>query len=301
MGEYKCGKCRKDLAQLEAVYLHERIGPLKPRRYYCKSCLQNWRIKMRKEKVEKVSLKESNYPANIKVSPEDIELAERILKDESNIVIRYLRKYPTVGLAILPMRDENGAVIENKDNVAEKDRYIWLKKRVVCSGVPYACMVAFMHEDKLYVGWSKRLESCKLFESRELHSLFRDAVTTIYDPKMVDKMPSVVEAKENYQDMFSVFAGRLMEFLTMESPKEIEVPFAKKSGKLAAIIRGLNDTIELGGKRTVSAASGPVPHDIARNLGWFVKMAEESYEGKAVNVGNPELLPVPAAEIALVA
>ncbi len=265
---------------------------------------------MKKEKVEKISLKKSNYPANIEVSAEDIKLAERILKDEGNIVIRYLRKYPTVGLAVLPMRDETGAVIvrdesdaaiESKGDATEKGRYIWLKKRVVCSGVPYACMVAFMHEDKLHIGWSKRLESCKLFESRELHSLFRDAVTTIYDPKMVGKMPSVVEAKENYQDMFGVFASRLMEFLTMESPKEIEVPFAKKSGKLAAIIRGLNDTIELGGKRTVSAASGPVPHDIARNLGWFVKMAEESYEGKAVNVGNPELLPVSAAEVALVA
>lgn len=256
---------------------------------------------MKKERVEKISLKESNYPANIEVSPGDIEIAERILKDEGNIVIRYLRKYPTVGLAMLPMRDDNGVVIENKGDVAEEGLYKWIKKRVVCSGVPYACMVAFMHEDNLHIGWSKRLESCKLFESRELHSLFRDAVTTIYDPKMVGKMPSVVEAKENYQDMFGVFASRLMEFLTMESPKEIEVPFAKKSGKLAAIIRGLNDTIELGGKRTMSAASGPVPHDIARNLGWFVKMAEESYEGKAVNVGDPKLLPIPAAEVALVA
>lgn len=247
---------------------------------------------MKKEKAEKVDLKESNYPANIDVSHEDIELAKRILKDGDSIIIRYLRKYPTVGLAMLPVRDEIGEIVTDAP---------WMKKRVVCSGVPYACLVAFMHEDKLHVGWSKRLENCKLSETRELHSLFRDAIRTIYDPKMVSKMPSATEAKENYQDMFDVFAGRLMRFLTMESPKEIEVPFAKRSGKLAAIIRGLNDTIELGGKRTTSTASGPVPHDIARNLKWFIEMAENTYEGKAVNVGNSELLPAQPVETALVA
>jgi len=91
-------------------------------------------------------------------------------------------------------------------------------------------MIAFMHEDKLLVGWSKRIDL------------------------------------------------------------ETETAFSKKAGRTAAIVRGLKDTIEFTpkGNFVVSGASGPIPHDVARNLQWFVGQAEQAYGGKAANVSRPD-------------
>lgn len=69
----------------------------------------------------------------------DHEIAKAIIEN-GNCVIQYLREWPTVGLAEIQVDVDSPTY----------------KKRVICSGKPYGCMVAFLHEDSLYVGWSRR-------------------------------------------------------------------------------------------------------------------------------------------------
>ena len=38
---YKCAECNKSLKELEAIYLHKRIGLLVPDYYYCKKCIES--------------------------------------------------------------------------------------------------------------------------------------------------------------------------------------------------------------------------------------------------------------------
>lgn len=209
---------------------------------------------------------EEILPCNIKSSEVDKELAESILKDNKNYIVRYLRRRPTVGLAIIPASNEAGVkVVDGPTTI----------KRVICSGIPYACMIAFMHQSQLLIGWSKRIESRKLLETRDLHTLFR---------KVLTEAQGVDEASETYKDAFGIFCQSLMNVLSYSPAKDIEVSFAKTAGKVAAIIRGINDSTFIHGKYVVSAASGPVPHDIARNLGQFIEQAENVYGDKATNV-----------------
>jgi len=223
-------------------------------------------------------------PTNVKVSEVDEIKAKAILHNAENYIVRYLRHDPTVGLATVPVRTSDGTIVKVKGEDGGVVDMPWVRKRVICSGVPYACLIAFMHQNKLLVGWSKRMEDRHLIETQELHTLFKSV------------MHNVTEASDGYQPLFDEFAAKLMKFLTYQKPEDIEVAFAKKGGKTAAIIRGLNDTISIAGKSVKSAASGVIPQDIAKNLPWFIKHVEESYGGKAANISpaNTAVVSVPA-------
>jgi len=225
--------------------------------------------------------KQAIVPCNIESSKADLERARIILLNDKSYVVRYLRQYPTVGLATLPVRNKDGEIITDMD---------WVRKRVICSGTPFACMIAFKYQDKLLIGWSKRIETRRLIETDGLHGLFKGI------------MQDVSGASDGYDALFAKFTGELMNFLTCQEPKDIEMAFSKKAGKTAAIVRGLRDDITFNESNFVtSAASGPVPHEVARNLRWFVDQAEKVYGGKAANVSYPELAPAKAENILPVA
>ena len=211
------------------------------------------------------------YPCNIPSTEADQILAKEILKDDKNYVVRYIRHQPTVGLAKVPVRNQDGAIIPDAP---------WERKRVICSGIPYACIIAFVHRSELLIGWSKRIEDRKLLETPDLHALFR---------KILEDTKGVTETSDDYQVTFDVFCRSLMSVLSYSPKKDVELAFSKNGGKVAAIIRGLHDTISIKGNFISSAASGPVPHDIAKNLPWFIEYAENVYSGKAANVGHPEI------------
>jgi len=221
--------------------------------------------------------KEAIVPCSIESSKADLERARIILLNDKSYVVRYLRQYPTVGLATLPVRNKDGEIITDMD---------WVRKRVICSGTPFACMIAFKYQDKLLIGWSKRIETRRLIETDGLHGLFKGI------------MQDVSGASDGYDALFAKFTGELMNFLTCQEPKDIEMAFSKKAGKTAAIVRGLRDDITFNENNFVtSAASGPVPHEVARNLRWFVDQAEKVYGGKAANVNYSFHAPVKAENI----
>jgi len=216
--------------------------------------------------------KQDVLPCNIESTDADQERAKIILKDDSNYVVRYLRHYPTVGLATVPIRNKDGAILEDMD---------WVRKRVICTGIPYACMIAFMYQDKLLVGWSKRIAEKALVETPDLHLLFK----TVLDS-------AIPADSDNYKDAFDVFCAQLMSVLSYSPAKDIELAFSKKGGKTSAIIRGLRDDFVIHENNYVrSSASGPVPNEVAKNLRWFVDYAERSYGGKAANVGFHDHIP----------
>jgi len=222
--------------------------------------------------------KQKTLPCNIPSTKVDEIKAKAILKSDDNYMVRYLRNEPTVALARVPARNADGGLLADAPAV---------RKKVICAGIPFASMIAFVHDHKLLIGWSKRIGDRQLVETQELHSLFRG---------LLEESKGVSEESEDYKDMFNVFSTRLVNFLAGQSPKEIEISFSKTGGKTAAIIRGLHDTISIKGNAIESEASGPVPHDIARNLGWFIELAERTYGQKAANVAYPENLPAKAEE-----
>jgi hypothetical protein len=208
-------------------------------------------------------------PCNVKVTDADLAQATLILADDNNYAVRYLRQAPTVGLATVPVRNKDGEIITDMD---------WVRKRVICAGVPYACMIAFKYQDALRIGWSKRIEEKALVETPDLHNLFQGVLKSTEDTaKDFDS--------DGYKSAFDAFCGQLMSVLSYSPAKDIELSFSKNSGKTTAIIRGLNDTICIRDSGFVeSAASGPIPHDITKNLRWFIDYAERTYGGKAANV-----------------
>jgi hypothetical protein len=205
-------------------------------------------------------------PCNIKASEADLVKTKAILVSTDNYLVRYLRAHPTVGFGRIPVRDEHGAVLPDMDPA---------HKRVICAGIPFGCMVAFTYDSKLLIGWSKRLETKQLIDSSELHTLFN---TLLQEDNLSDE--------GEYHAAFDIFTQRLMDILTFQPAKDIEKAFSKVDGKTAAILRGLNDTIAVPqkGNLLTSAASGPIPHEVAKNLRWFIGQAEQAYGGKAANV-----------------
>ncbi|TET59658.1 MAG: hypothetical protein E3J47_08220 [Candidatus Stahlbacteria bacterium] len=211
----------------------------------------------------------------------NVQLAEYILKGDTTI--KYLRKQPTVGLAKVPVRDTSGTILKDVP---------WKKKRVICSGIPYGCLIGFILKDELYIGWSKRLELQYIPENEQLHKLFTDFVKSIHDPKMVGKMPTKIEAIENYKDLFSVFSNQLASFMTANQPKDVEIAFSKKIGKMTAVIRGLGDGITFDGNNITSRESDVIPSDIAKQLRHFTDGIEAKYDKKAANVVRKETMAV---------
>ena len=220
--------------------------------------------------------KQDVLPCNIESTKADQERAKIILGDDSNYVVRYLRNCPTVGLATVPIRNKDGAILEDMD---------WVRRRVICAGIPYACMIAFMYQDKLLVGWSKRIAEKALVETPDLHMLFK----TVLDS-------AIPEDSDNYKGAFDAFCAQLMSVLSYSPAKDIELAFSKKGGKTAAIIRGLRDDLVIHENSYVrSSASGVVPNELAKNLRWFVDYAERTYGGKAANVGYYDHIPAIAS------
>jgi hypothetical protein len=227
-----------------------------------------------------LGLEELAAPCNIQTVEADKHKVRAILFDDQNYIVRYMRHEPTVGLATVPVRRPDGTVAVMK---GEGDAIVdmpWVRKRVICAGIPHACVIAFLYDHKLLIGWSKRVAEKSLIETPDLHELFR---------AVLENTKTVTETSDNYQVNFDVFCRQLMSVLSYSPAKDIEQSFSKKAGKAAAITRALNDTIIINGNYVSSGASGPVPHEIARNLKWFVAHAEETYGGKAANVSYPEL------------
>lgn len=192
-------------------------------------------------------------PNNVQSSDADIKVAKAILSSDDQYVVRYLRHAPTVGLSLVPVRNADGAIIEDVPLI---------KRRVICKGEPYGCLIAFAHPEALRIGWSKRIETRQLIQGRDLRSLYL----------------------ESLKSTFEEFVQNLVSFLSYNKTKDIEIPFSKYGGKVAAIIRGLNDTLVLTGNVAHSACSGPIPTDVAKHLGWFVRYAERAYGSRAANV-----------------
>lgn len=198
-------------------------------------------------------------PCNIKFKEKDQVIADTIITIENNYIVRYIRKPAAVNWARIPVYNNDGSVI--------KDMYT--KQKVICAGTPYACMIAFQHEEKLLVGWSKRIETQKFIKTGELIDLFR----TILD----DKSPS-------YEVVYENFTSKLISFLKCQPPKTYEISFSKKAGKIAAVIRGLNDNISISKNFICSESSGPIPSSVSKNLPWFIKRAEKVFDVKVANV-----------------
>jgi len=224
---------------------------------------------------------EQILPCNIEATDADVARAESILSSSENYIARYLRRTPTVGLAKLPARDPQGLVIEDAPMI---------RRRVICAGVPYACMIAFMYSGKLYIGWSKRIETRRLIASDDLNSLFNGIIGGDYN---------VETAARGREGALGVFAGELVKFMTCQDLKEVELPFSKKAGRIAAVVRGLKDEIILRKNLMESKASGPIPSEVGKSLRQFIEFAEKTYGGKAINVSQPDNVPTKASGTAL--
>lgn len=186
----------------------------------------------------------STLPLSVEgITAEDCREAQAILKDDKLYMARYLREEPKVALGLVPVRNEEGKVL---DKVPPK------KRRVICSGAPIGCMIAFMSDGNLYVGWSKRSNERDLEAEREA----REKDPYFLKPIYVEK-----------------------------------TAFSKNTAKETAILRGLKDTVSFNGKHAVSAISGVIPHSIEKELHKFVAEAERVFGEKAINVGYPELMP----------
>lgn len=192
-------------------------------------------------------------PNNVSASDADLSMAKAILSSDDQYIVRYLRHAPIVGLALVPVRNSDGAIIEDAPLI---------KRRVICKGEPYGCLIAFAHPEALRIGWSKRIETRQLIQGRDLHSLYR----------------------ESLESTFEEFVNNLVSFLSYNKTKEIEIPFSKYGGKIAAVVRGLNDTLTFNGNVASSACSGPIPTDVAKHLAWFIRYAERAYGSRAANV-----------------
>ena len=89
-------------------------------------------------------------PQRISVTEEEIELAKKIASSQTTIA-RYLRRKPTVELARIAPRDNDGHVIPDAPLV---------KVRVISRGIPYGCIVAFLDSEGLpRIGWSRRINT----------------------------------------------------------------------------------------------------------------------------------------------
>ena len=98
-------------------------------------------------------------PCNIEKNDGDVQRAKNILSakllSKGAYITRYLRHNPTVGLATVKSEEDADAP--------------YVRKRVICAGTPYACLIAFRYNNSLLIGWSKRMdiEGEESFSKRE--------------------------------------------------------------------------------------------------------------------------------------
>jgi len=196
-------------------------------------------------------------------------IAKRIITDPfENYLIRYLRGPRTVGLSRKPVRNVDGGIISKAD---------WVVKPTICAGVPYACLIAFHlpDDDRLLIDWSKRINTDRLAETGDAHELYQGLLR---DTEFLN------ENHDDYQVIFDLFMDRLTLFMRQHKPAETEIPFSKKEGKIAAVLRGIYDVITIDGKKIQSKVSGPIPSDVAKALPQFINRAERFYKKAPVNV-----------------
>jgi hypothetical protein len=218
------------------------------------------------ELAEPEKIEALNLPATF---GNELELVKTIVSDDENIIVRYLREAPTVGIKTVEIVKDGAA-----RNVIQ---------RVICAGIPFGVMVAFRFKGELHIGWSRR-HSGKELRHGIMKSLFEDTIKMMKDTRMVEKV-SRGEAEENYDALLTEFAQSVSDFLKSDLFNDIEnVPFAKRTGKLTAVSRGLKDTVLTDGKAVLSGFSGPIPGEIAKALPRFIQQAEEKFGCKAKNV-----------------
>jgi hypothetical protein len=189
-------------------------------------------------------------PCNIITTTADVEAATEILADSKNYIVRYLRHSPTVGVANIPARNTDGAVLTDGPTK---------RQRVICQGVPFACMIAFVYQGRLCIGWSKRIEEPKGGRNPQYGNGF-------------------------LHDLMTLSMNAMTAFLNCEEEPESELPYSKSEGRLVAVIRGLKDNISFDGKQAFSTHSGPIPSDLAKNLPQFIEYVERVFDSGAYNI-----------------
>ena len=124
-------------------------------------------------------------------------------------------------------------------------KYVRTGSNAVLEGHPIGIVVAFIHEDRLLIGWSKYLEGQQ---------------TTIM-PSKKNKVVYIIKSK----------------------PKEPLI-FTKKDAMLLAIERGLIDTITFYGSIAYSKEEKIIPKSIVQGLDQFIERCKRYFKRDASNV-----------------
>ena len=140
-------------------------------------------------------------------------------------------------------------VKENKNPVDSKRiilaKYARKDSNTVLKGYPVGIIAAFIHEDRLLIGWSKYLEGQE---------------TTIV-PSKKNKVVHVVKSK----------------------PKEPLI-FTKKDAMLLAIERGLVDTITFRGSIGYTKKERIIPKSIVNGFEQFIERCQRYFKRNASNI-----------------
>jgi hypothetical protein len=124
-------------------------------------------------------------------------------------------------------------------------KYVRTGSNAILKGHPVGIVVAFIHEDKLLIGWSKYLEGQQ---------------TTIV-PLKKNKVVYIIKSK----------------------PKEPLI-FTKKDAMLLAIERGLIDTITFYGSIAYSKEEKIIPRSIVQGFDQFIERCKRYFKRDASNV-----------------
>lgn len=204
-------------------------------------------------------------PTKLSVSKADLAQARKLLA-EGKVIIRYLRKSPTVGLKYIPAKDDQGKIIEDAP---------MKRVQVICHGEPVACMVAVEINDALRIGWSRRMDAVKLVKTDSLHNMFKKLADVVFEHH--------TDAKD-YDETFRFFCDTMLNIISAPTKDVEENSYSKDAGRTSATIRGLLDEIIIDGKVMKSEASGPIPNDVARALRKFIPQLETKFGKSAENV-----------------
>jgi hypothetical protein len=151
-------------------------------------------------------------PSNTPITPEVLRMADEVLKTPNKIFCRYIRS-PKMGIMVEHTEDNEGD---------ETTIYS------VVFGRPIALMVAFVFDDKLYIGWAKR--NSKKPAMQELYTTLPDLVLRIKG----------CDDNKKAEDMLRTNFDLMMKY---RSSNEEEMSFHKKAAKRVAVIRALSDEI----------------------------------------------------------
>lgn len=271
------------------------------------------------------------------ITPEAIEKAESIIA-AGGILTWYLRHEPRVmavkctktvfvdddGKRVYGLEpstfDSSDALPPGVAGVEEIDGY----RRTICKGTPYGCLVAFEHEGKLLIGWSRLNSSTEFTKSECIEGLYE---------KFSSAFEVALRAEQSDpEDNHSVAADleRLSFILRSSDPEELkgiiraefvrqttdlvtatdtfkrveQASFSKKAGKVAAVVRAFNSVLAFKGVRSPRFPYGrdvhhytgkagdrkPVPNGIAETAQKFVLRAATAFDkpiSNAIGVGLP--------------